>query len=112
MLQVFCLLRDPVLRKRWLMQAIMGVIVLAQPHFLKFEMENSTSSGVACFITGIIELVIFVSILIYERKDAEANATRENYINLESERNERPRQSTFKGIALMDMDSEGRQRYQ
>ena len=49
--------------------------------------------------------------MIYQKKDEDSNVSRENYVNLESERNERPRQSTFKGIALMDMDSEGRQRY-
>ena len=90
----------------------MGIIVLSQPLFLKFDMESNKSSGVACFITAIIEIVIFVSIMIYQRKDGDSNVSRENYVNLESERNERPRQSTFKGIALMDMDSEGRQRYE
>ena len=75
-LQMLSLLRNRLLRTPAPTQFIMGIIVLAQPKFLKFKMESNTSSGVACFITAIIQFVILVLICLYERKDADANVSR------------------------------------
>lgn len=81
----------------------MGVIVLTQSQFLKFDMASSTDSGIACFIVAGIELLILLGIIFYEKWHNRENVSRENYVNLESERNARPRESTFKGIAMGDL---------
>ena len=46
--------------------------------------------------------IIFAALMIWERRSTFTNnVERENYVSFESER--RPRESTFKGIALGDM---------
>ncbi len=81
----------------------MGIIVLAQSQFLKFDMPNHTDSGIACFIVAGIELVILVALILYDKWRNREEISRENYVNLESERSQRPRESTFKGIAMGDL---------
>lgn len=79
----------------------MGILVLAQPQYLRFEMEDNTSSGIACFIAAIIEAVLFTLMVILTGKK-NVEISRENYIPFESER-DRPRESTFKGISMVDL---------
>jgi len=38
----------------FLSKVIMGVIVLAQSQFLKFDMASNVDSGIACFIVAAI----------------------------------------------------------
>ena len=65
-------------------------------------MDSSTDSGIACFIVAIIEAVIFILLIVVEGRSTESNVSRENYVPFDSER-ERPRESTFKGIAMMNL---------
>ena len=69
----------------------MGIIVLTQSQFLKFDLASSTDSGIACFIVAGIELLILIGIIFYEKWQNRDSVSRENYVNLESERNARPR---------------------
>ena len=91
----------PLLRNPPLIQVIMGILVLAQPQYLRFDMEDNTSSGIACFIVAIIEGVIFILLVILSGRKNE-DVSRENYVPFESER-DRPRESTFKGISMVDL---------
>ena len=64
----------------------MGIIVLSQPQFLKFDMADNSSSGIACFIVAIIEGVILIALLICEARTKEPNVDRVNYVPFEGER--------------------------
>jgi len=44
----------------------MGLIILNQIEFLKFRPEDQKASVGACFVTALIELIIFVGIIIYQ----------------------------------------------
>lgn len=47
-------------------QVAMGFIILGQTEFLKFRPEDKNASVGACFITALIELLIFFGIMIYQ----------------------------------------------
>ena len=82
----------------------MGIIIFTQSDYLKFSMEDPSNSGVACFIVAIIEAVILILLVLVENRNKEGNVSRENYVPFESER-DRPRESTFKGIAMVNLPS-------
>ena len=44
----------------------MGFIIMGQSEFLKFKPEDKNASAGACFVTAVIELIIFVGIMIYQ----------------------------------------------
>jgi len=44
----------------------MGFIILGQTEFLKFRPEDKNASVGACFVTALIELLIFFGIMIYQ----------------------------------------------
>jgi hypothetical protein len=48
-------------------------------------------------------LVILLGLLLFEKRQHQQVISRENYVNLENERSYRPRESTFKGIAMGDL---------
>lgn len=78
----------------------MGFIIAFQVEFLKFEPHNQGSSVGACFITAFLELAIFVGLTYYERKEQESTVSRPEYLKFNAER---PRESSMKGIALVDL---------
>jgi tetrahydromethanopterin S-methyltransferase subunit E len=94
-------------------QIFMGIIVLTQSKFLKFgsEIDSTTDSGVACFIAAIIEVVILILLIVWDNWGQNENVSRENYIPFDSER-ERPRESTFKGIAMGEINMMKEQKQQ
>jgi hypothetical protein len=57
----------------------------------------------ACFLTAFIELLIIIAIIIYQRKTTKTAVERDNYFDLGSERDIRPKESSFKGIAMGDL---------
>lgn len=72
-------------------QVAMGFIILGQTQFLRFEIEDKSASVGACFVTAFLELVIVVAIWLYQKRSAKSSISRENYIDLGSERDIRPR---------------------
>jgi hypothetical protein len=48
----------------------MGFIIMGQVEFLKFKPEDQKASVGACFVTAVIELIIFVGIIIYQNCQA------------------------------------------
>ena len=82
----------------------MGLIMLNQPEYLKFESEDETASGVSCFITAVLELGLFIFLSCYEHRQDANSVTRPEYLELEEERNQaRQRESSIKGIDLVEM---------
>jgi hypothetical protein len=61
----------------------MGFIILLQVQFLKFEPESQTNSVIACFITALLELAIFLGIFFYERNESKGSIDRPQYVNLQ-----------------------------
>lgn len=59
-----------------IIQVFMGIIVLAQSQFLKFDMPSNTESGVACFLVAILELVILIGLIMYEKWQSRENISR------------------------------------
>jgi hypothetical protein len=51
----------------------------------------------------VIEFVILLLLLLYERHKNREVVSRENYVNLESEKSYRPKEPAFKGIAMGDL---------
>jgi hypothetical protein len=45
----------------------MGIIILLQSEYLKFNLKSKTNSVLTCFIVAVIELVILLLLLLYER---------------------------------------------
>ena len=78
----------------------MGFIIAFQVEFLKFEPHSQSNSVGACFITAFLELAIFVGLAYYERKEQESTVSRPEYLKFNAER---PRESSMKGIALVDL---------
>lgn len=68
----------------------MGFIVLLQAEFLKFEIENKIHTVIACFLTAILEAIIVILLMVYDRKATHVNISRENYLDLHGERPREP----------------------
>ncbi len=83
LLQVHSLLWHHFLRKFVFMQLSMGFIILFQSDYLRFTPENKTDSVIACFITLLIEVGIFIVLTCYERKQAEGSISRPEYIKFD-----------------------------
>ncbi len=64
----------------------MGFIIMGQSEFLKFKPEDPKASAGACFVTAVIELIIFVGIMIYQNCQTTKKEEKENYYDLRSER--------------------------
>ncbi len=69
----------------------MGFIILGQVEYLRFVPKDKTSSVVACFITAILEAIMVIGIMFYQKKQNIGNVSRENYIDFQNEMASRPR---------------------
>jgi hypothetical protein len=80
----------------------MGFIILGQADYLRFAPENRTNTIIACFLTALLEGGIFGGLMYYEYRQSKGNVSQPEYLQFDEERS-RQRQSSFKGIALVDM---------
>ena len=102
LLQIYSFFWNPLLRSSTFTQLSMGFIILFQSDYLRFTPENKTDSVIACFITLLLEVGIFIVLTCYERKQAEGNISQPEYIKFDQNQS-RPRESSIRGIPLVDL---------
>ena len=81
----------------------MGFIIVSQQEFLRFEPENNTNTVIACFITAVLEIGIFGGITYWEGKQAAGGVSQPEYLKFDEERSARQRESSMKGVAMVDL---------
>lgn len=84
----------------------MGFIILFQSQYLKFHPSDTTNSGIVCFLTAGVEILIFVGLTWCENKRKMGGITRPEYLKFHEEdhsNRDRPRASSIKGIAMVDL---------